>query len=136
MPPLLKAADALRTALPHFLSWRCRCREPRCKCCCLTPLLVLALQVQKTKVPLLRKAADALRTAPEHEGLRSEAAAFRKGNPWVEDSALFYCLANFEEGLAHMAWWTWPEPIRCVREVWMAQPWCIMYHCNTNMLAL
>ncbi len=64
------------------------------------------------KVPLLKKAADALRMGPKFESLRSEAAAFRAANPWVEDSALFYCLANFEEGLQGQAWWLWPEPIR------------------------
>jgi hypothetical protein len=68
--------------------------------------------VQRVKVPLLKKAADALRMGPKFESLRSEAAAFRAANPWVEDSALFYCLANFEEGLQGQAWWLWPEPIR------------------------
>lgn len=82
------------------------------RACWQTVCCIIAPQVQRVKVPLLEKAADALRTDPKFEGLRAEAAEFRSANPWVEDSALFYCLANFEEGLKGKAWWLWPEPIR------------------------
>ena len=84
---------------------------------------MLPSQVQRVKVPLLEKAADALRTDPRFEWLRSEAAAFRAANPWVEDSALFYCLANFEEELKGKAWWLWPEPIR-----WRQDPYALGHH--------
>lgn len=85
-----------------------------------TLLLVLAdlnqgrgrSQVKATKMPLLRKAAERLLGQPEFGGLKSEMEAWRKRNQWVEESALFYALANLEEGLAGTPWWTWPEPIR------------------------
>ena len=48
------------------------------------------------KTPLLVKAADALLNDSKFESLRHEMVSFRNENPWVEDSALFYCLAELQ----------------------------------------
>lgn len=44
-------------------------------------------------------------------GLRVELTAFRKVNPWVEESALFYALTK-APGTADKAWWDWPAALR------------------------
>lgn len=69
-------------------------------------------QVQATKDPLLKKAADNLLNGSKFSSLRKEMDAFRSENPWVEDSALFYCLITFPADTRNQGWWFWPEPIR------------------------
>ncbi|KAK9824025.1 hypothetical protein WJX72_007052 [[Myrmecia] bisecta] len=69
-------------------------------------------EVAAVKQPLLDKAADRLLNESRFGQLRGEMDGFRGQTPWVEDSALFYCLAQLHEGTKHMAWWTWPEPLR------------------------
>jgi 4-alpha-glucanotransferase len=69
-------------------------------------------QIRKVKEPLLKKAADSLLNDSKHKNLKAGMEAFRQQNPWVEDSALFHCLANFEPDSKDTAWWTWPEPLR------------------------
>lgn len=60
------------------------------------------MQVQQAKAPVLKKAADNLLNVPKFSGLRREMDAFRSENPWVEDSALFFCLITFQvDFLAH-----------------------------------
>lgn len=54
------------------------------------------LQVQELKTPLLVKAADALLNKSKFESMRGELHNFREENSWVEDSALFYCLAELQ----------------------------------------
>lgn len=54
------------------------------------------MQIRKIKEPLLKKAADRLLNDSKHKQLKAGMDAFRQENPWVEDSALFHCLANFE----------------------------------------
>lgn len=70
-------------------------------------------QVQADRAPLLEKAADKLLDPKSKFGsLRQEMTAFRSANPWVEDSALFFCLITFQEDTKNQGWWHWPEPIR------------------------
>ena len=57
---------------------------------------MLVLQVRDARTPILKKAADALRTDSKHGTLRREMDEFRSANPWVEDSALFFCLIKFQ----------------------------------------
>ncbi len=54
------------------------------------------LQVEAAKAPLLRKAADRLLNESKFSSLRREMDAFRAENPWVEDSALFFCLIEYQ----------------------------------------
>ncbi len=54
------------------------------------------LQVEAAKAPLLRKAADKLLNESKFSSLRREMDAFRAKNPWVEDSALFFCLIEYQ----------------------------------------
>ncbi|KAL0030183.1 hypothetical protein WJX77_001948 [Trebouxia sp. C0004] len=69
-------------------------------------------QVEAAKAPLLRKAADKLLNESKFSSLRREMDAFRAENPWVEDSALFFCLIEYQEDTKDQGWWFWPEPIR------------------------
>lgn len=78
-------------------------------------------KVKDVKEKLLRKAADRLRQGDKFQQMREEAADFRQQNPWVEDSALFYALSHYEEGLVDKAWWFWPEPIRFREKKAMAE---------------
>ena len=50
------------------------------------------------KKPLLKKAADRLLYDSKFQSLRAEMDGFRQENPWVEDSALFFCLIKFQVG--------------------------------------
>ena len=50
------------------------------------------------KKPLLKKAADRLLNDSNFKSLRKEMDGFRQENPWVEDSALFFCLIKFQVG--------------------------------------
>ena len=68
----------------------------------------------QVKEPILKKATQRLLADAKFASLRQELDAFRSSNSWVEDSALFYCLATFDEGTKETAWWTWPSPLRCV----------------------
>ena len=54
------------------------------------------LQVEAAKAPLLKKAADKLLNDSKFSSLRREMDAFRAENPWVEDSALFFCLIEYQ----------------------------------------
>lgn len=67
--------------------------------------------VRKYKAPLLAKACQRLLSDKAFGDLRKGMAAFRKENPWVEESALFYALTQ-APATSNMAWWDWPEPIR------------------------
>jgi hypothetical protein len=64
------------------------------------------------KTPLLKKAADTLLAKGKFETMFLEMEAWRKRNQWVEDSALFYAIATFEEDLQNTPWWTWPDGIK------------------------
>ncbi len=59
-------------------------------------VIALRLQVEAAKAPLLRKAADKLLNESKFSSLRREMDAFRAENPWVEDSALFFCLIEYQ----------------------------------------
>ena len=52
--------------------------------------------MEAAKAPLLRKAADKLLNESKFGSLRREMDAFRAENPWVEDSALFFCLIEYQ----------------------------------------
>lgn len=54
------------------------------------------VQVEAAKAPLLQKAADKLLNDSKFSSLRREMDAFRAENPWVEDSALFFCLIEYQ----------------------------------------
>lgn len=58
--------------------------------------IVILMQVQELKTPLLVKAADTLLNKSKFESMRRELHSFREENGWVEDSALFYCLAELQ----------------------------------------
>jgi 4-alpha-glucanotransferase len=64
------------------------------------------------KVPLLHAAAKRLLTGADFRSLRAQMNAFRRENAWIEDSALFYALTTYEEGLVGVDWWEWPEKLR------------------------
>jgi len=66
------------------------------------------------KEPILNKATKRLLLDPKFASLKEELTAFREAESWVEESALFYALANFEETTKERAWWTWPSPLRCL----------------------
>lgn len=68
--------------------------------------------VNDFREPLLVKVADRLLGDSKHGELRKQMDAFRTENAWVEDSALFFCLANLDEVTKDSAWWTWPEELR------------------------
>jgi len=59
-------------------------------------VITLGLQVEAARAPLLRKAADKLLNESKFSSLRREMDAFRAENPWVEDSALFFCLIEYQ----------------------------------------
>ena len=54
------------------------------------------MQVRDSRVPLLKKAADRLLEGSKFSSLRQEMDSFRSQNPWVEDSALFFCLIKLQ----------------------------------------
>ncbi|KAL3141911.1 4-alpha-glucanotransferase dpe1, chloroplastic/amyloplastic [Trebouxia sp. C0010 RCD-2024] len=68
--------------------------------------------VRDSRIPLLKKAADRLLEEAKFSGLCREMDSFRSQNPWVEDSALFFCLIKLQEDTKEMGWWQWPLPIR------------------------
>ena len=57
---------------------------------------IVPLQVRDSRVPLLKKAADRLLEGSKFSSLRQEMDSFRSQNPWVEDSALFFCLIKLQ----------------------------------------
>ena len=57
---------------------------------------IALLQVRDSRVPLLKKAADRLLEGSKFSSLRQEMDSFRSQNPWVEDSALFFCLIKLQ----------------------------------------
>lgn len=61
---------------------------------CLTQTALM--QVRDSRVPLLKKAADRLLEKSKFSSLRQEMDSFRSQNPWVEDSALFFCLIKLQ----------------------------------------
>ena len=73
------------------------------------------VQVAEQKTPILNKATRRLLTDSKFSALKGELDEWRKEHDWVEDSALFYCLATFDEETKEKAWWTWPGPLRQVR---------------------
>ena len=59
-------------------------------------MVVSLLKVRDSRIPLLKKAADRLLEESKFSGLRKEMDSFRSENPWVEDSALFFCLIKLQ----------------------------------------
>lgn len=74
------------------------------------------------KEPILKKATKKLLTDSKLAGLKNELDAWRAEHTWVEDSALFHCLANFDEDTKDTAWWTWPSDLRCVLSLLNGRP--------------
>lgn len=65
----------------------------------------------KCKLPLVRKAAEALLAGDAFASMRGDMDAFRRGNPWIEESALFDCLKRDPERDGE-AWWDWEAKIK------------------------
>lgn len=63
------------------------------------------------KTPLLAKAAKRMLSGDAFEALRADMTAFRRANPWVEDSALFACL-RAEPERKDVDWWDWEAAVR------------------------
>lgn len=70
------------------------------------------MQVAKMKTPILNKATRRLLTDPNFSDLKKELRTWRREHSWVDESALFYCLATFDERTKDKAWWTWPNELR------------------------
>lgn len=67
--------------------------------------------VVAAKNPVLGFAAARLLNDKKFADLKKEMEAFRKNNPWIEDSAMFEVARNLE-GLNMCAWWDWPVDFR------------------------
>ena len=65
----------------------------------------------RLKLPLVRKAAEALLAGDAFAALRGDMDAFRRGNPWLEESALFDCLKRAPERDGK-AWWDWEDKVK------------------------
>ncbi len=67
------------------------------------------------KLPLVSRAAERLLAATDH-ALQPALAAFRAGNPWVEDVALFATVRRQQpvdpRTGSPAPWWSWPAPVR------------------------
>ena len=73
-------------------------------------MITPGLQVEAAKAPLLRKAADRLLNESKFSSLRREMDAFRAENPWVEDSALFFCLIEYQVDMSNQCQ-SWTKPV-------------------------
>lgn len=69
-------------------------------------------KIDKTKTPILVKAADKLLAGGKFKGLLAEMQQFAKDNAWCEDSALFHALTHHKAETKDKAWWTWEGPLR------------------------
>lgn len=81
-------------------------------------------QIDKTKTPILVKAADKLLAGGKFKGLLAEMQQFAKDNAWCEDSALFHALTHHKAETKDKAWWTWEGPLRY-----------ILYHLPSNCIS-
>ena len=70
------------------------------------------LQVDKTKTPILVKAADKLLAGGKFKGLLSDMKQWAQENAWCEDSAVFYSLTHHNEETKDRIWWSWEGPLR------------------------